>query len=189
MASERLLIVGLGNPGTEYAATRHNVGFVAADRLADRLGARFKRGLRHRSLVAEAQIDGAPVVLAKPQTFVNESGAALAGLTRYYRVPAGRTVVVYDELELAFAKIRVRFGGGTAGHNGLKSIVAAIGPAFVRVRIGIGRPPGRLVPAAFVLSPFAKREREEIDAAIDSAAEAALIVVRDGVEAAQNLFN
>lgn len=183
------LLAGLGNPGDTYAATRHNVGFVCLDLLASRLGTRLKRATKHRSLVAEARDGDERLVLAKPQTYVNESGSALASLSHYHKVPPERIVVVYDEIELTFANLRIRLGGGTAGHNGLKSIVSAIGPDFVRVRIGVGRPPGRQDPADFVLSPFSKKEREEIAVAIEEAADAALLVVREGVEAAQNRYN
>ncbi|MFN2641870.1 MAG: aminoacyl-tRNA hydrolase [Actinomycetota bacterium] len=182
-------MAGLGNPGAEYEATRHNVGFVAVDQLATQLHARLKRSMRHRAMMAEAHLDQVPIVLAKAQTFVNDSGTAIAALSAYFRVPAERTIVVYDELELEFAKLRVRQGGGTAGHNGLKSIVAAIGAEFVRIRIGIGRPPGRMEPADYVLSAFSKREADEIAITLHTAVEAALTVIRDGVETAQNLFN
>lgn len=188
-AAGNWLIAGLGNPDPEYSQTRHNVGFVVADILAERLGGRFKRATKHRSLVGQARDLDARVVLAKPQTYMNDSGIALASLSRYYKVPLERVVVVYDDIDLAFAKLRVRAGGGTAGHNGLRSIVASIGPDFVRVRIGVGRPPGRMDPADYVLAPFAKRERTEIDVVIEQAADAALVVVRDGVSAAQNEFN
>src|SRR5437899_1188224 len=154
MAEATWLVAGLGNPEPGYAPTRHNAGFMAIDLLASRLGARFKRASKHRSLVAETRDGDARIVLAKPQTYVNESGSAIASLSHYNKVPPERVIVVYDDIDLAFAKLRVRAGGGTAGHNGLKSIMAAIGPEFVRVRIGVGRPPGRMDPADFVLSPF-----------------------------------
>ncbi len=183
------LVVGLGNPGAEYADTRHNVGFAVLELVADRLGARFKRASKHRALVAEARDGDERLVLAKPQTYVNESGMAIASLSRYFGAPAERTVVAYDELELVFGKLRVRQGGGTAGHNGLKSIVSAVGPDFVRVRLGIGRPPGRKDPADFVLSPFRAAERDEAAVMIESAADAAMTVVREGVAVAQNRYN
>ncbi len=189
MAEGVWLVAGLGNPGPEYAATRHNVGFVALDILGGRLGATFKRSSKHGALVADARDGDARLVLAKPQTYVNESGRSLASLSRYYDVPASQSIVIYDEIELEFAKLRVRIGGGTAGHNGLKSIVSAIGPDFVRVRIGVGRPPGRQDPADYVLSPFPKREREEIEMVVERAVDAALVVVRLGVAEAQNQFN
>lgn len=189
MAEDAWLVAGLGNPGPEYAATRHNAGFAALDVLASRLGVTFKRSSKHSALVAEARDDDARVVLAKPQTYVNESGRALASLASYYKIPPERIVVVYDEIELAFCTLRIRLGGGTAGHNGLKSIVAALGADFVRVRIGVGRPPGRQDPADFVLSPFSKKEREEIEPVIEQAADAALLVVHEGVGETQNRYN
>jgi peptidyl-tRNA hydrolase, PTH1 family len=189
MADRAWLLAGLGNPGPEHAATRHNAGFVAADIIASRLGSSFKRASKHRALVAETRDGDERIVLAKPQTYMNDSGQSLASLTKYFDVPVERVVVIYDDIDLAFAVLRVRQGGGTAGHNGLKSIVAAVGPEFVRVRIGVGRPPGRMDPADYVLSPFTKKEREEIDTTIERAADAALVVVHDGVSAAQNLYN
>jgi PTH1 family peptidyl-tRNA hydrolase len=189
MAEGAWLVAGLGNPGPEYAATRHNVGFVALDLLASRLGARSKSSAKHRAHVAETRDGDARLVLAKPQTYVNESGSALASLSRYYDVPSERVIVIYDEIELEFAKLRIRLGGGTAGHNGLKSIVSSIGRDFVRVRIGVGRPPGRMDPADFVLSPFSKKERLEIDAVIEQAVDAALVVVHSGIAEAQNRYN
>lgn len=189
MAEGVWLLAGLGNPGPDYAVTRHNVGFVALDVLASRLGASFKRSRKHHSLVADTRSNDVRLVLAKPQTYVNESGKALASLARYYDIVSEHIVVIYDEIELEMARLRVRLGGGTAGHNGLKSIVAALGPNFVRVRIGVGRPPGRMDPADYVLSPFSKKEREEIDVSIQHAVDAALVVVHEGVSEAQNRYN
>ena len=189
MAEGVWLLAGLGNPGPEHEGSRHNAGFVAEDLLASRLGASFKRSRKHRALVAEARDGEARVVLAKPQTYMNDSGTSLASLAKYYRVPVEQVVVIYDDIDLAFAVLRVRLGGGTAGHNGLKSIVGAIGPGFVRVRIGVGRPPGRMDPADYVLSRFAGHERDEIAVTIERAVDAALAVVREGVAAAQNTYN
>lgn len=187
--ADRTLIAGLGNPGPEYERTRHNIGFRVADELAARLGgARFKRS-KNEALVTETRDGETRIVLAKPQTFMNDSGRAVARLARYYDVPADRIVVVHDELDLPFGVVRVKLGGGTAGHNGLGSVAQTIGADFVRVRVGIGRPPGRKDPVDFVLEPFGKREEAEVPAIVDRAADAVLTVVREGVGPAQTKFN
>jgi len=188
VASERTLVVGLGNPGPDYERTRHNIGFRVADELARRLGASFKRS-KHQALVAEARDGDERLLLAKPQTFMNESGRAVAALTRYYRVPLDRVIVVHDELDLPLGVVRVKLGGGAAGHNGVSDVVSAIGPEFARVRIGIGRPPGRKDPVDFVLEPFPKREEAEAPQIVDLGADAVLAIVRDGISAAQTEFN
>jgi len=186
--SDRALVAGLGNPGPEYERTRHNIGFRVADELAARLGAKFKRS-KHQALVAEARDSKVPVLVAKPQTFMNDSGRALAALKRYYAVPLERVIVVHDELDLPLGAVRVKVGGGAAGHNGVRDVAAAIGPDFVRVRLGIGRPRGRKDPIDFVLEPFAKREEAEIPASLDRGADAVLAILREGVSAAQTMFN
>src|SRR5215475_9264139 len=154
MAEERWLIAGLGNPGPQYAASRHNVGFLVADELAARAGARFKRD-RSRAQVAIGRLAGVPVILAKPMTFMNVSGRPVAALRSFYKVPGDRIVVIHDELDIPFDTIRLKLGGGDNGHNGLRSVTAALGTrAYYRIRIGIGRRPGRMDPAAFVLRDF-----------------------------------
>ena len=187
--AERTLVAGLGNPGPDYERTRHNLGFRVADELASRLGATFKRSRKHDALVAEARDGDARLLLAKPQTFMNESGRSVASLARYYDVPVDRIIVVHDELDLPFGVVRVKLGGGTAGHNGLGSVARAIGAEFVRVRIGVGRPPGRKDPTDFVLEPFSKREGADVPAVVGAAADAVLAVVREGVGPAQTQFN
>ena len=184
----RWLVAGLGNPGPEYSRTRHNVGFRVADDLARRLGARFKRS-KHSAQVADARDGDAQLILAKPQTFMNDSGRALAALARYYDVPLDHVIVVHDELDLPFGAVRVKLGGGTAGHNGVNDVARAIGPGFVRVRVGIGRPSGRKDPIDFVLELYGKREEAEVPATVDLAADAVLTVVREGVSSAQTIFN
>jgi peptidyl-tRNA hydrolase, PTH1 family len=185
----RWLVAGLGNPGSEYDRTRHNVGFRVADELAHRLGAKFKRSSKHSALVADTRDGEAHVLLAKPQTYMNESGRAVAGLARYHDVPIDHVVVVHDELDLPFGSVRVKLGGGTAGHNGVADVASAIGNGFARVRVGIGRPPGRKDPVAFVLEPYRKAEEAEVPAIVDRAAEAVLTVVREGVGPAQTFYN
>jgi len=186
--SDRTLVVGLGNPGPEYERTRHNIGFRIADALAHRLDARFKRSKNH-ALVAAARDGDSKLVLAKPTTYMNESGRAVAALARYYDVPLERIVVVHDELDLPLGVVRVKLGGGAAGHNGVSDVARAIGPGFARVRIGIGRPPGRKDPVDFVLEPFGKREEAEVPAIVDLGADAVLSIVREGISAAQSSYN
>lgn len=187
--SSLYLVAGLGNPGPDYERTRHNLGFLTADLLAERLGAgRFKRS-KHSARVAEARDGDDRIVLAKPQTFMNESGRSVASLMRFYKAPLENVIVVHDELDLPFGVVRVKLGGGSAGHNGLNSVAQAVGNGFARVRVGVGRPPGRKDPVDFVLEPFTKREEPEVPAIIERAADAVLAIVRDGVSAAQTEFN
>lgn len=189
MAEERWLIVGLGNPGAEYAGNRHNAGFLVADLLADRAGARL-RGSKFRASVGDGRLAGLPVTIAKPVTFMNESGGPVAALRDYYRLPAGRIVALHDELDLPFGTIRLKMGGGDNGHNGLRSVTAALRTRdYHRLRFGIGRPPGRMDPAAFVLRDFAAPERKELPYLIDRSADAVEALLTDGLAAAQNAFH
>lgn len=184
------LVVGLGNPGPEYERTRHNLGFLVVDVLADRLGARIKPAKGMRALVAEARDGDTRIILAKPTTFMNASGAAVAELARYYKVNAENVVVVHDELDLPVAQLKVKQGGGDAGHNGLKDITKALGTnGYARVRIGIGKPSGRTQGVDHVLQGFSKKDQTLIDVAVEQAADAALTVVNAGVEAAQQRFH
>lgn len=183
------LVVGLGNPGATYAGHRHNVGFQVVDLLAERMGGRFKAG-KLRAQVLEGRLDGRRAILAKPSTYMNLSGAAVAGLLRYYGVPPEHVVVVHDELDLAFGAVRLKFSGGDNGHNGLRSITTALGTRdYLRVRFGIGRPPGRQDPADFVLHDFAASERRELGELVGWAADAVESLLRRGLEASQNLFH
>jgi peptidyl-tRNA hydrolase, PTH1 family len=189
MAEERWLIVGLGNPGPEYAANRHNLGFLAADELAERSGARFKRD-RSRAHVATTRLVGVPVILAKPMTFMNVSGRPVAALRGFYKVPGDRIVVIHDELEVPFDTIRLKLGGGDGGHNGLRSVTAALGTRdYYRIRIGIGRPPGRMDPADFVLRNFSAAEREALPVLLSRSADAAELLLQRGLAMAQNEFH
>jgi PTH1 family peptidyl-tRNA hydrolase len=189
MSDERTLIVGLGNPGPRYAATRHNAGFFVVDELASRMGANFKAH-KSRCDVAEGRLAGHPVVLAKPRSYMNESGGPVALVSRFYKIDVAQLVVVHDELDLPFGTIRVKRGGGEGGHNGLKSTSSALGSKdYTRVRFGIGRPPGRQDPADYVLREFAANERKDLGYLIDRAADAAQAVVTAGLTAAQNEFN
>ena len=185
----RWLIVGLGNPGPEYAGNRHNCGFMVADLLAGRIGAGFKRD-RSRARVATGQLAGFPVTLAKPQSFMNLSGGSVASLRAFYKVPVDRIVVIHDELDIPFGAIRLKQGGGDNGHNGLRSVTAALGTRdYLRVRVGIGRPPGRMDPADFVLRDFSPAERKELPVLLELAADMGEAVAARGVSAAQNDFH
>jgi PTH1 family peptidyl-tRNA hydrolase len=188
-ASADLLVVGLGNPGIEYEHTRHNVGAEVVELLARRHGGKLRRQ-KERSLTDEVDIAGRKVALAVPLTFMNLSGEAVAPLVRRYRVEPGQLVVVHDEMDFEVARLQIKNGGGLAGHNGLRSIVAHLHtPDFIRVRIGIGKPPGRREGADHVLKRFSKAEREQIDVTIEQAADAVETIVSDGVAAAMNRFN
>ncbi|WP_433292237.1 aminoacyl-tRNA hydrolase [Pseudonocardia sp. CA-142604] len=184
------LVVGLGNPGPDYAETRHNVGFRVVELLAARAGGgRFSRH-RTNSDVLEARLAGRRVVLAKPRTYMNVSGGPVAGLTKYFSVPIEDLVVVHDDLDLGFGVVRLKRGGGEGGHNGLRSISSALGTKeYLRVRFGIGRPPGRQDPADFVLKRFSGAEKKELEFAVDLAADAAEALLSDGLEPAQNKFH
>jgi PTH1 family peptidyl-tRNA hydrolase len=185
--SEPQLVVGLGNPGPVYAKTRHNVGFMVANILAARAGSVFKAHKRSGAEVATGRLAGRPVIVGKPRSYMNESGRQVAALAKFYSVPPADLVVIHDELDIEFGQIRLKFGGGVAGHNGLRSVASALGTNdFHRVRIGIGRPPGRKEPAAFVLENFTSAERPEVPVICEQAAGAAELLIEVGLEAAQN---
>jgi PTH1 family peptidyl-tRNA hydrolase len=192
MSDDRFLIVGLGNPGPRYAATRHNVGYAVVELLALRVAGRSAKFKAHRSRceIMETRLGNAPVVLARPMSYMNESGGPVNGAARFFKVPVERIVAVHDDLDLPFGAVRVKRGGGEGGHNGLRSMTSALGSReYARVRFGIGRPPGRQDPADFVLREFALAERKELAYLIDRAADAAEAIVAIGLEAAQNEFN
>jgi PTH1 family peptidyl-tRNA hydrolase len=190
--ADPLLLVGLGNPGETYARTRHNLGFMVADLLAARLappGIRpiFKAHKRSGAEVVTGRLAGHAVVLAKPRCYMNESGRQVGPLAKFYSVPPADIIVIHDELDLEFGRIRLKVGGGEGGHNGLRSVAAALGTKdFQRVRIGIGRPPGRKDPAAFVLESFTAAERTQVPTICEQAADAAELLVELGLEPAQN---
>jgi PTH1 family peptidyl-tRNA hydrolase len=184
-----LLIVGLGNPGPDYAGNRHNVGFMVADELRDRVGGKFKSHKTGADVV-EGRLAGRRVVLAKPRTYMNLSGGPVAGLIRFYKGSPGTLIVVHDELDIPFAAVRLKLGGGENGHNGLRSITKSLGTKeYHRVRFGIGRPPGRMDPADFVLRDFSSVERKEVPFAVDRTADAVEALAAQGLEAAQNAFH
>lgn len=187
--AQRWLIVGLGNPGPKYAGNRHNVGFMVVDALAARERERFKAHKAHADAV-ETRVAGVPVVLAKPRTYMNLSGGPVAGLCSFYKVPVDRVLVVHDELDIGFGALKLKRGGGSGGHNGLRSVSASLSsPDYVRVRFGVGRPPGRMDAAAYVLKDFSAAERKELDVDVERAADAVETVLRDGLDKAQNIYH
>ena len=184
------IVLGLGNPDDEYGNTRHNAGAMVVTRLAERAGTRLKRSSRNRAQVAEIRDGGARVVLARPSSYVNESGGPASLLARWYKTPVERIIVVHDEIDLAFGKLQVRRDGGTAGHNGLKDVAKALGsPDFLRVRVGVGRPPGRKDAADYVLEPIGKRDAEDFSVLIERAADATMDLVHLALERAQDRHN
>jgi peptidyl-tRNA hydrolase, PTH1 family len=186
MDSERWLVAGLGNPGPQYAGNRHNAGFMVAELLAARIGSGFRRD-RSRAQAATGRLAGVPVILAKPMSFMNLSGEPLVAMARFYKIPASRLVVVHDELDLPFGTIRLKLGGGDGGHNGLRSLTRSLATRdYYRVRVGIGRPPGRQDPADYVLRDFSAAERKELPLVLERAADAVEALLRLGLAAAQN---
>ena len=183
------LVIGLGNPGPQYVANRHNEGYLVAEILADRVDGNFKSH-KCRADVVETRFGDDRVVLAKPRSYMNESGGPVAGLRDFFKVPLERLVVVHDELDLPYGGLRLKFGGGDNGHNGLKSLRRSLGSGeFNRVRFGIGRPPGRMDAAAFVLRDFGADERKDLEVDVDRTADAVEALVTDGLERTQNTFN
>ena len=192
MSDDAWLVVGLGNPGPTYAATRHNVGYLVTDELADRMGAGFRSHKSGRAQVVEGRLEpgGPRVVLGRARGYMNESGGPVATLAAFYKIPPARLVVVHDELDIAFETIRVKSGGGDNGHNGLRSIRGSLGTgAFFRVRVGVGRPPGRQSPADFVLAPYSDSERKLLPLQVARAADAVEMLVTEGLAVTQSTFN
>ncbi|MFC9976927.1 aminoacyl-tRNA hydrolase [Spirillospora sp. NPDC127200] len=189
MSGDLWLVVGLGNPGPSYAGNRHNAGFMVLDVLAGRVGGRFKSH-KARAEVVEGRLAGTRVVLAKPRTYMNESGGPVKALRDFYKVPVQNVVVVHDELDIPYGAIRLKQGGGDNGHNGLRSITRSLGDKdYPRVRFGVGRPPGRMDAAAFVLKDFSAAERKELDLNAERAADAVEALLGEGLAAAQNTFH
>ena len=183
------LLMGLGNPGIDYAGTRHKVGFMVADLLAERIGGRFKTHKGNVELV-EGRIAGTRVVLAKPKSYMNLSGGPTVALRDFFKVPAEQIIAVHDELDVDFGALKLKRGGGDNGHNGLRSMTKSLGtPDYLRVRFGIGRPPGRQDPADFVLKPFSSTEAKELPLDVDRAADAVEALLTGSLEAAQNQYH
>lgn len=187
MAQASWLIVGLGNPGAKYEATRHNVGQMVLDELASRIGGKFKSHQTNSRVLEGRVAPGAPkFILAKPNSFMNLSGGPVSSLAKYYDVPAERIIVIHDEIDLPFDTLKLKLGGGHGGHNGIRDIAKAIDtPEFLRVRVGVGRPPGRQDPAEYVLNPFGSTERETLPILIGEAADAVEGLATDGLVATQ----
>ncbi|MFF5295763.1 aminoacyl-tRNA hydrolase [Paractinoplanes globisporus] len=191
------LVVGLGNPGKEYAGNRHNVGFMVADVLASRVGGKFGRSKRAHAEVAEGRLanqsgfsGGPKLVLLKPLTYMNLSGAPVVSLAQFFKVPVSNVIAVHDELDVPFGQVRAKRGGGEGGHNGLRSMSKSLSSKeYARVRFGIGRPPGRQDPADYVLSDFSGAERKELEFLVDRAADVVEAIVLEGVEWAQNKYH
>ena len=189
MTDNTFLIVGLGNPGREYKDNRHNFGFMLIDRLSVRLNARLSR-VQAKALVGSVNYEGDKLILAKPQTYMNLSGQSIQGLARFYKLPLENMLVAYDDLDLPFGTIRIRPGGGPGGQKGVASAIERLGTKdFCRLRLGIGRPPGRMDPAAYVLQDFAQGDLSLLSDILDHAAEAVLTFISEGLNAAMNKFN
>ena len=192
MARPLHLVVGLGNPGREHEGNRHNVGFLVADLLASRLSAKFGRSKRAHAEIAEGRLGfgGPRLVLLKPLTYMNLSGAPVSSSAQFFKVPPDNVIAVHDELDLPFGQVRAKRGGGEGGHNGLRSMSKSLATKeYARVRFGVGRPPGRQDPADFVLSDFSAAERKELDFLVDRAADVVEAIVLEGVEWAQNKYH
>jgi PTH1 family peptidyl-tRNA hydrolase len=184
------LVVGLGNPGEKYALTRHNIGARVAQRLVDRLDSRLRKVRFIPVEAAEGTLDGARLYVVRPQAFMNVSGPPVASFAKRRKIDVEHVVACHDEIDLAFGALKVKQGGSTAGHNGLKSLQQALGsPEFYRVRLGVGRPPGRKDAAGHVLDRFTKAERDEVELLIEEGADAVETLIREGLAAAQDRHN
>ena len=186
---ENTLIVGLGNPVLAYRHNRHNVGFMVVDTLADKLEIPLKR-VKFKAQIGNGKLGDIPIIIAKPLTFMNNSGEAVAPLVRYFKVPLERLLVIHDDMDLPLGTLRMRPSGSSAGHNGMLSIFDKLGTnAIPRLRVGIGRPPGRMDPADYVLQDFSRSEEELLNMVITQACEAALAFITTGLEKAMNTYN
>ncbi|MFM8350196.1 MAG: aminoacyl-tRNA hydrolase [Actinomycetales bacterium] len=187
------LLAGLGNPGAEYAKTRHNVGFWLAEAVVRDCGGSLGRHKRAQAMVCETRVGGQPgerIVVVEPLSFMNASGGPVKALLDFYSIPVSNLIVAHDELDIPLASIRVKMGGGDNGHNGLRSIRSALGTGeFLRIRLGIGRPPGRQDPAEFVLKPFSADQRPEAETMVERAVGAVQMLILQGLPATQNTFN
>ncbi|HID52834.1 MAG TPA: aminoacyl-tRNA hydrolase [Anaerolineae bacterium] len=186
--TDRYLIVGLGNPGRKYRGNRHNIGFMAVDRLAQAHGIQGGK-VQNKAIVADGRIAQKPVILAKPQTWMNASGDAVGPLANYYQIPNENILVIYDDLDLPFGAIRLREKGGAGGHNGMKSLINHLGQDFPRMRLGIGRPPGQMPPHAYVLQDFRPEERPLLDDILNEAVRAVETWLTDGIQLAMSRHN
>lgn len=184
-----VLLAGLGNPGLTYQNNRHNIGFMVVDEIARRLGASFTR-VEQRALITKADYLGRRILLAKPRTYMNLSGQSVGGLSRFYKIPPERILVIYDDVDLPFETIRLRPEGGSAGQKGMKSIIEHLATQeFPRLRVGVGRPPGRMATPDYVLQDFSKDQMFSLAFVVGKSAEAALAFVSEGILAAMNSYN
>lgn len=185
---ERFLIAGLGNPGRKYRGNRHNIGFMVLDRLASSYGISSSK-VQNKAIVGDGRIQEQSVILAKPQTYMNSSGDAVGPLANFYKVPVENVLIVYDELDLPFGTLRFRERGGSGGHNGMKSLINHLGEGFPRLRLGIGRPPGRMPVMAYVLRDFDKEELPLLDEVLDEAIRGIETFLTDGIQLAMSRHN
>jgi len=185
---DRFMIVGLGNPGSRYRDNRHNIGFMAVDRLSERTDIEIGR-LQKKALVGTGWFEQRRIILVKPQTNMNLSGTSVGPLVNYYKISLPNLLVVYDEIDLPFGAIRLREKGGSGGHNGMKSIIAVLGSGFPRLRLGVGRPPGKMEPAAYVLQDFQKEELPLVEEIIERSVSAIETYLIDGIDIAMTRFN
>jgi PTH1 family peptidyl-tRNA hydrolase len=189
MTLDTYLLIGLGNPGREYQSNRHNFGFMLIDRIAVRLNARGLK-VQSKAIVTNGIYQDHKIILAKPQTYMNLSGQSIQGLANFYKLLLENLLVAYDDLDLPFGTIRMRPGGGPGGQKGVASTIAQLGTKdFARLRLGIGRPPGRMDPAAYVLQDFSREETKILSEVLDRAADAALEFVVNGLDKAMNKYN
>ena len=189
MTLDTFLLIGLGNPGRDYRDTRHNFGFMLIDRIAVRLNARGMK-VQSKAIVTDAIYEDRKLILAKPQTYMNLSGQSVQGLVHFYKIPLTNVMVLSDDLDIPFGTIRIRAAGGPGGQRGLLSVIESLGTKdFSRLRLGIGRPPGRMDPANFILQNFSRDEMKSISEILDRAADATLEFVRNGLDSAMNKFN
>jgi PTH1 family peptidyl-tRNA hydrolase len=184
----KYLVVGLGNPGRRYRRNRHNIGFMVIDRVAETAGIRLGR-VQSNAIVGDGSLSEKSLILAKPQTYMNLSGNAVGSLARYYRIPMGKLLVIYDEIDLPFGTLRFRAQGGSGGHNGMKSIIDRIGRDFPRLRLGVDRPPGYMEPADYVLQNFSGDELPIVTEMVDLAVAAIQLYLQDGIEIAMTRYN
>lgn len=187
--TEKYMVIGLGNPGPEYQKNRHNVGFMAIDHISSELGFTYKKA-KSKAIVMEGKWADRKLILVKPQTFMNLSGTAVSSLVRFYKIEPEKMIVIHDDLDLPALTLRLRPGGGPGGQKGVGSIIQQLGTQqFNRVRIGIGRPPGRMDPANYVLQNFSKQEEKEIPFLLDTVFKAVKSIIECGIEISMNNFN
>ena len=188
LPADKYLIVGLGNPGRKYRGNRHNIGFMAVDQFADHAGIVINK-VQNKGLVGNGRYRDLTLILAKPQTYMNASGDCVGPIANYYKIPPQCILVIYDELDLPFGTIRLRPKGGAGGHNGMKSIINHVGQEFPRVRLGIGRPPGQMPPAAYVLQDFGKADQPLLNDILNETVNAIDTYLRDGIDLAMSRHN